>query len=205
MCSSEAERIATEYQGKFLQYRLVNWAKVRPPAFDLNQFTTPMQEIAHTFAASIVDDDELQSQVVPLLKTLDREVRVDRTFLLAAIVLEALLARCHNVTGKYYPVADLTGDVNTLLCGRGETLEVSPENIGWTLRALGLHTDFIPGGRRGLLLTRDVREKIHELAVDYGVRTLRELPAKVDCPLCAALALPWKLEANPGGPKVNPE
>jgi hypothetical protein len=83
-------------------------------------------------------------------------------------------------------------------------LEVSPENMGWTLRALGLHTDFIPGGRKGLILSNDVRKMIHDLAAAYGVRTLRELPAKVDCLLCAALALPWKLEANPGGPIVNP-
>jgi hypothetical protein len=204
MSSSEAERIAAEYQAKLLQYRILNGAKVRTPAFDLDQFTAPMQEIAQSLAASIVDDDDLQSQIVPLLKTLDREIQVDRAALLPAIVLEALLARCHSVTGKYFPVADLTADVNTVLRGRGEMLEVSPENTGWTLRALGLHTDFIPGGRKGLVLSSDARKKIHDLAAAYGVRTLRELPAKVDCPLCAALSLPWKLEANSGSPIVNP-
>jgi len=204
MSSSEAERIAAKYQGKLLRYRLLNWAKVRTPAFDLNQFTTPMQETAHSLAASIVDDDELQSQIVPLLQTLDREIRVDRASLLPAIVLEALLARCHSTTGKYFPVADLTGDVNTILRGRGEMLEVSPEEIGWTLRALGLHTDFIPRGRKGLELLNDVRKKIHDLAAAYGVRTLRELPAKIDCQLCAALGLPRQLEANPAGRTVSP-
>ena len=204
MSPPEAERIAAEYQGKLLRYRLLNWAKVHTPAFDLNQFTVPMQEIAYSLAASIVDDNELQSQIVPLLKTFDREIRVDRASLLPAIVLEVLLARCHSTTGKYFPVADLTGDVNTVLRGRGEMLEVSPENIGWTLRALGLHTDFIPGGRKGLVLLDGVRKKTHDLAAAYGVRTLRELPAKIECPLCAALALPWNLGANPVGPIVNP-
>ncbi len=204
MSSSEAERIAAEFQAKLLHYRILNWAKVRTPAFDLNQFTIPMQETAHSLAASIVDDDELQSQIVPLLKTLDREIRLDRASLLPAIVLEALIARCHSTTGKYFPVADLTADVNTILLGRGEMLEVSPENIGWTLRALGLYTDFIPGGRKGLVLLNGVRKKIHDLAAAYGVRTLRELPAKIDCPLCAALALPRQLEANPAGPIVSP-
>jgi hypothetical protein len=203
MSSLEVGRIAAEYQAKLLSYRILNCAKVRTPAFDLSQFTIPMQEAAHSLAASIVDDDELQSQIVPLLKALDREIRVDRTYLLQAIVLEVLLVQCHSVTGKYFSVADLTGDVNTLLCGRGETLEVSPENIGWTLRALGLHTDFIPGGRKGLVLSNDVRKKIHDLAAAYGVRTLRELPAKIDCQLCAALAQPWKLEADAAGSIVN--
>jgi hypothetical protein len=204
MNSSEAERVAAEYQAKLLRYRILNWDKVRTPAFDLNQFTVPMQQTAHTLIASIVDDDELQSQIVPLLQTLDHEIRVDRASLLPAIVLEALLGRCHSTTGKYFPVADLTGDVNTILRGRGEMLELSGENIGWKLRALGLHTDFITGGNKGLVLLNDVRKRIHDLAAAYGVRTLRELPVKIDCPLCAALGLPRQLEANPAGPTVNP-
>ena len=85
---------------------------------------------------------------------------------------------------------DMTGDVNTVLRGRGDMREVSPETVGWTLRALGLHTGFITGGKKGLSLSNDVREKIHNLAAAYGVRTLRELPANPECPLCQALALP---------------
>ena len=196
MSSAEAERIAGEYQDKLLHYRLSNWAKLRTPAFDLSQFTVPMQELAYSLAASIVDDDELQSQVVPFLKPLDSEIRVDRASLLPAIVLEVLLARCHSTTGQNFPVADLTADVNTVLRGRGEILEVSPEHIGWTLRALSLHTDFLPGGRKGLILLNDVRKKIHDLAAAYGVRALRELPAKMDCSLCVALAAQEKLEAK---------
>lgn len=187
--ASEAERIATEYQAKLLRYRLLNRAKVRAPTFDMNQFTVPMQELAYSLAASIADDDELQSEIVPFLKPLDREVRVDRASLLQAIVLEVLLARCHSAIGEDFPVLDLTGDVNTVLRGRGDMREVSPETVGWALRALGLHTRFITGGRKGLLLLNDVREEIHDLAAAYGVRTLREPPEKMKCPRCQALAL----------------
>ena len=194
--ASEAERIATEYQAKLLRYRLLNRAKVHTPAFDMSQFTVPMQELAYSVAASIADDDELQSEIVPFLKPLDREIRVDRASLLPAIVLEVLLARCHSTTGKDCPVAELTGDVNTVLRGRGDMLQVSPETVGWTLRALGLHTGFITGGKKGLFLINDVRENIHDLAAAYGVRTLRKLPAKTNCPLCAALALPQKAGAH---------
>jgi hypothetical protein len=52
MSSSESERIAAEYQAKLLHYRILNSAKVRTPAFDLNQFTIPMQETAHGGARS---------------------------------------------------------------------------------------------------------------------------------------------------------
>jgi hypothetical protein len=185
--ASEAERIATEYQAKLLRYRLVNRAKVRAPAFDMNQFTVPMQELTYSLAASIVEDDDLQSEIVPFLQPLDREIRVDRASLLQAIVLEVLLARCHGTNGLDYAVSDMTMRVNTVLAGRGDMLQVSPENVGWTLRALGLHTRFMTGGKKGLLLLEDVREKIHDLAAAYGVRTLRALPAKPDCSLCQAL------------------
>ncbi len=193
--ASEAERIAAEYQAKLLRYRLLNRAKVRAPTFDMNQFTVPMQELAYSLAASIADDDELQSKIVPFLKPLDREIRADRASLLQAIVLEVLLARCHSTNDKDFPVTEMTGYVNTVLRGRGDMLEVSPETVGWTLRALGLHTGFITGGKKGLLLLNDVCEKIHDLAAAYGVRTLRELPAKTDCPLCKALALPQNAKA----------
>ncbi len=182
--ASEAERIATEYQAKLLRYRLLNRARVRTPTFDMNQFTGPMQELAYSLAAPIADDDKLQSKIVPFLKPLDREIRVDRASLLEAIVLDVLLARCHSTNGKDFPVAEMTGDVNTVLRGRGDMREVSPETVGWTLRALGLHTGFITGGKKGLSLPNDVREKIHNLAAAYGVRTLRELPEKPGCPHC---------------------
>jgi len=197
--ASEAERIAMEYQAKLLRYRLLNRAKVRAPAFEMNQFTVPMQELAYSLAASIADDDELQSEIVPFLKPLDREIRVDRESLLQAIVLEVLLARCHSTIGKDFPVTEMTGDVNTVLRGRGDMREVSPETVGWTLRSMGFHTEPITGGNKGLSLPNEVCEKIHNLAADYGVRTLREPPEKLKCPRCKALALPQNASPHTGG------
>ncbi len=186
--ASEADRIATEYQAKLLRYRLSNRAKVRAPAFDMNQFTVPMQELAYSLAAPIADDDELQSEIVPFLKPLDHEIRVDRASLLPAIVLEVLLARCHSTNDKDFAVTDMTGDVNTILLDRGDMPDVSPEKIGRALRNLGLHTEHITGGKKGLSLPNELCAKIHHLGAAYGVRTLRELPANPKCPLCNALA-----------------
>ena len=178
--SSEAQQIAAEFQAQLLRYRLRNLAKVGAPEIHSSQFTVPVQEIAYSLGACIVGDDELQARIVPLLEPIDAEIQVTRASLLPAFTLEVLLARCHGTTGRYFPVTDLTGDLNTLLRGRGETLEVSPENTGWTLRALGLHTNFISGGRKGLVLTNELREKIHDLAAGYGVQTLRAPSAKLN-------------------------
>jgi hypothetical protein len=120
--ASEAERIATEYQAKLLRYRLLNRAKVRAPSFDMNQFTVPMQELAYSLAASIADDDELQSEIVSFLKPLDREIRVDRASLLEAIVLEVLLARCHSTNDKDFPVAERRGCFFPTMCAKESTI-----------------------------------------------------------------------------------
>ncbi|MFZ0637560.1 MAG: hypothetical protein WA755_14565 [Candidatus Acidiferrales bacterium] len=186
---AEAERIAEDLQAKLLMYRLKNGNKVAPPNLNLGELTAPMQEIAHTLAACIVGDEDLQAQIVPLLRPRDREIEVDRAAMLEAIVLEALLAACHEKLPGALPIVGLTQRVNTILAGRGETSEVSPEKVGWKLRALGLHTESVTGGRKGIALHSETRAMIHRLAAAYGVRTLREHPVN-NCPHCAELEMP---------------
>jgi hypothetical protein len=185
--ASEADRIATEYQAKLLRYRLLKRARVRAPAFDMNEFTVPMQEPAYSLAAPVADDDALQSKIVPFLKSLDYEVRHDREAGLPATVLEVLLYQCHSTKDTDFHVMAMTMYVNSVLFGRGEVRGVSPETVGWTLRSLGLRTKYITGGRKGLMLFPDVRKKIHDLAAAHGVQALRAIPADTGCPDCQAL------------------
>jgi hypothetical protein len=71
------------------------------------------------------------------------------------------------------PIIELTADVNTILAGRIDQRQISPEKIGWILRSLDIHTQFITGGRKGILLTKAARTKIRVLAEGYGVRMLQ--------------------------------
>lgn len=191
----ECERVAAEFQSKLLSYRVENDVKVITPQLDLRGFTPTTQEIIRTLAACIIDDDELRSRVVFLLKPHDTEIHVGLTSELEAIVLEALLAQCHTPRHKPLPMMELAKMVNTILAGRGDSLEVSPETIGWKLRALGLHSNFIAGGRKGLRLTMKTRARIHILASAYGVRTLRIGVIKGICPFCDRLSGP-KAQSN---------
>ena len=184
--SQEVGRLASEFQGKLLMYRLANYAKVTAPSFDLSGFTAPTQELAYVLGACIVGDRELQAQIVPLLKERDHEIQVDRSSLLEAIVIEALWAACHDSTSGDLSVTELTKSVNTILVGRGEPQEVSPETVGWKLRGLGLRTDFITGGRKGLKLPNEIRAVIHTLAAAYGVRVFQQKAAIEACSICAA-------------------
>jgi hypothetical protein len=185
--TQEAERIASEFQAKFLMYRFLNYARVTKPAFDLSEYTAPVQDVAYGLGACIVGDDRLQRQIIPFLKARDHEIQVERTSLLESIVIEALWAACHGSKPDDLPVTDLTKSVNTILVGRGEAQEVSPEIVGWKLRGLGLRTDFITGGRKGVKLPNETRAMIHSLAAAYGVRTLQLGAVSGSCSVCAAL------------------
>lgn len=150
MSTAEAERVAHGFQGKLLMYRLRSLGKLVPPALDLSEFTAPTQQLATTFATCIVGDDKLQAQIIPLLKERDQQIQIDRTSVLESIVIEALLAACHDSKKRNASVIEITQSVNTILRGRGDVQEVTPEIVGWRLRALDLQTTFLSGGRKGM-------------------------------------------------------
>ena len=125
-----------------------------------------------------MDDDELQSRIIALLKPRDVEIQIDRTMLLESVVLEALLTACHGTQSATLSMHELTQRVNSILAGRGESLQVSPEVVGWKLKALDFRTEFITGGRKGLTLLEETRKKIHALAAAFGVRMLRAVPTE---------------------------
>jgi hypothetical protein len=186
METNEAERVAAEFQPKLLMYRLMNYGRVRPLSIDLSHLTAPVKDLAQILAMPIVADQALQRQLLPLLEQRNREVEVDRTLLLESIVLDALLAACHqrNADDGCRSVIELAKDVNTILSGRGDGRQVSPETVGWKLRALGFHTDFINGGRKGLLLLESTRVRIHQLAAAYKIRTFLQKPETAQCRDC---------------------
>lgn len=187
-----AERVGADLHAKLQMYRLVNHSKVLIPHLDFRAFTAPTQELARNFAACIIDDEELRSQIVSLLEQRDREIQVDRAGLPESITLEALLPDCHE-DGELtiVPTADVTRRVNSIRVGRGDLRQVSPESVGWTLRGLGLHTEYITNGRKGLRLLDGTRRLIHSLAAGFGVRSLRNGIVNTRCRYCVEFALTW--------------
>jgi hypothetical protein len=183
----EADRIASEFQPKLLEYRLVNHQKITKPSFEIRGFSAPMRELAYDLGACVVGDEGLQGQILAHLEKDDREIQVNRSSLLESIVLEALLAECHDPQVSNVSVTDLTTSVNTILAARGEAREVSPENVGWKLRHIGLRTVPVTGGCKGLALPNEIRSEIHALAAGYGVRALYHGTGEGKCPECKAI------------------
>src|SRR5262249_31097184 len=153
MDSHRASRVADEFQNKLLAYRFANFSKVAMPSFDLGQLTAPARAMAHCMAGAIVGADDLQAQIVAFLRELDAGIRTDSAMTLNAIILEVLFTRwTENEVGN----TELAGDVNTMIAGRGGSIELSPETVGWKLKSLGLRTTTISRGLRGLRMA-DVR------------------------------------------------
>jgi hypothetical protein len=168
--SEEAShQIAEEFQAKLLMYRLKSYSHVRPPKLDVAGLTAPTQCLLHSLAACIVDDCELQAGLDPLLRQQDQEFQVERSSGLESVILEALLCCCHEVGRSSVRAAELAGVTNTLLAGRHESLQISPETVGRRLKSLGFRTEPIGSGGNGLWLLREVRATIHKLASEYGV------------------------------------
>ncbi|HLW97162.1 MAG TPA: hypothetical protein VKR82_00840 [Candidatus Acidoferrales bacterium] len=174
--SSQAARIAEEFQNKLLAYRVKNFSKTAPPSFDLGRVSSPVQALAHSLAGPIVGDCELQSQILPFLWQQDADIQTDSVTSLETMILQVLVARRNDVE---FGDTELAAYVNSMIRGRGGSREISPETAGWRLKALGLHTTTISGGLRGLRMV-DVRQKIAKLAAAYGVSVPEQISKRGD-------------------------
>jgi hypothetical protein len=173
---------ARTFRGKLLRYRDVNLAKVRDSRFVAPQFTSPMREIASTLGNCIVDDILLQRSVLKMLEPQDQDVRAKHATSWKAILTEAALFLSHEPSRRQALVGEFTSIVNGILRGRGETFELDPRAVGGYLRSLGLFSQRLGPAGRGIRFTKDIRQKIHELARAYDVRPL---PEPKSCEFCA--------------------
>jgi hypothetical protein len=173
---------AQKLQGKLRRYREINLARVRDSHFDAPQFRSPMREIASMLGNSIVDAPSLQRCVLTLLEPQDLDVRTRRTDSLEAIVIEAALFLSHEGRRTQARAGEIATIVNGILKGRGETVELDPRAVGYTLRALGLFSVRLGRAGRGIRFTKEVRRSIHGLARSYDVRTALDNSA---CEFCA--------------------
>ena len=173
--------ITAELQGKMLAYRLTNFSKIRISNLRDMNFTDPTREIAMNLAACIVDDAELASAVVPLLKEQDDHVRGQPDRKLDAAILGAVLACLHEKKSERVQVKEIAALANTLLRTQGEIVEYRPEEVGHRLDAFSLGRTRQNEGMF-LLLGRDTSRLVHRLALGYGVSwDINSVPACPDC------------------------
>ena len=177
-------KITAELQAKMLAYRLTNYSKIRISHLPGMNFTHQMREIAMNLAACIVDDAELASGVVPLLKEQDDHVRGQPDRNLDAAILGAVVACLHGKKLDRVQVKEITSLANTLLRTQGEIVEYRPEEVGHRLDGLSLGRTRQNEGVF-LLLGRDTSRLVHQLALAYGLSW--DVNSAPDCPDCKVL------------------
>lgn len=196
----EAHQLAEEFQPRLLRYRLVQHQEVTQSQFDYCDFGPPTRLLARILGASVEGMPEVQRAVVDALVPLDEQCKTERSQGADAVVLEALLVLCHEGKLEAF-VAEITKLANGIFLGRHEHLELSPKAVGAIIRErLGLYTERCAAGYR-LMLTENVRRRIHQLAAGYNVLSM--LKSADGCPFCLELQIPKTVRYPLPAPNVQ--
>jgi hypothetical protein len=162
-----------ELQAQLLQYRLHNFPKVRASTFDAPRLAYPTRHVARTLGACLVDDPTAESRITSLLQDDDADSRVRDSTRISSVVIEAALFLCHEKKRSAALVGELASISNGIFKGRDETIELEARAVGSILRSVGLFSQRIGSAGRGLLLTTDLRRRIHELAWLHNVLSIQ--------------------------------
>jgi hypothetical protein len=153
--------IARRFQGQWLMFRLQNLQQVGQSPSRASQSNSPNSESALNLARFLEQDPDIARTIAPILQRQHEDANVQRGCDVSRAIVEVLWALVHQKTevaiGR---IAELT---NALLRSRGETLEYSPEEVGWKLKNLGFYRDRSGAGK----VLRASRETIilsHQLA-----------------------------------------
>ncbi len=170
-----------ELQAKLLFYRLRNIRKVGASDFDVPEFSGPLRELARTLGACLIDAPELTNRLVDLLRPVDAAIKVEGVSRWDSVVLEALLACCHE-GWKEVHVGQVTELVNGILSRQSEPLALKPREVGGRLKCLGFRTIRLDSAGRGMYLLAPECKRVHQLALSFRLPSLAEgLPGCEHC------------------------
>jgi hypothetical protein len=168
-------------QNKLLLYRLRNYSKVKSSQFDAPEFSGSTREHARTLGRCVMDAPELQARLIDLLRPRDDAERAEATTRLDAMLVEALVVCCHERKASVH-VGEISAVANGILTRTGESIELSPREVGGRLKRLGFRTTRLDSGGRGIYLLKEECARVHAVGRAFGIPSLREgLPA---CPYC---------------------
>ncbi len=174
---------AAKLRDQLLYFRLTNRPRIATiPNFDDCDLTPPIRALAGVLTVGIIDDPKLRREIVPLLQPQDKYIRAEQALSLDSSIVEALVVFCHEGKRRALRVQEITETTNSIRHGRGETLDLSPEEIGISLnRRLGLFTRRTGAGKR-LVLDAETQAMVHELGYRYRVPSLEG--GKIRCRHC---------------------
>jgi hypothetical protein len=155
-------------QGQLLGYRVNNLINVENSTFDAPGLPVDIRPVATALGACVVGSSKLQDELISLLAPQVEQRLADRSSSLEAMTIEAILSLAHDGNSKLL-AGQIATAVNAISKARGERLQFKPENIGHTLKKLGLFTKRLGKDGRGLVADQATLIRVHELAEVYGV------------------------------------
>jgi hypothetical protein len=170
-------------QRQLLGYRLTNLIKVENSTFDAQALPADIRPIANALGACLVDSPKLQDELISWLAPQVEQRLADRSSSLKGMTIEAILSLAHQGKSKLL-AREIATQVNCISKARGEQLEYKPENIGHTLKMLGLLTQRLGKDGRGLVVDQPTLARVHGLAVVYGGVGLDTEDKNQHCSLC---------------------
>lgn len=157
------------------QYRDKNLPYVRRGGWVPSGLSSETAAIATPLGSCIVDAPELRQKLLALLKIKDQQRQSEMLNTTGAVVLEAALALSRD--GREYAYAkEIAAAANRLLEARGETVRLSPENVGHDLKRLGLRTRRLQTCN-GLRFDKATLAQLQQLASVYMVE---DTPAETE-------------------------
>jgi hypothetical protein len=177
------DAITQSFQNRLLCYRLSNLARVYNSDFDASGLHSDTRAVANALGSCIVDAPDLQTELVSLLAPHSEQCLSDRSNSLEALAVEATLSLCHQGKLQIF-VRDIAEEVNRICRSRGETLQISAEKVGHTLKKVGLYTRRLGSAGKGLLIERKTQVLLHEVAAAYQSASLDPNGGNLHCPLC---------------------
>ena len=170
-----------EFQPRLLCYRLRHFATVTDAQVEAAEFTSTIRPLACAFAKCLADDQKLAHNTIRLLRPQDDDVKERRFLDVNCVLVEILWGLVHDQKRKGIQVAELAKHVNSLLRSRGEMIEYSAEEIGWSLNRLNIRRHTTSSGRQ-VLLSKDNSVIVHQTAMGYRLECAQD--AHSECAIC---------------------
>ena len=175
------EKIADQFQSRFLDYRCRNILRVRYSDFDVPGLGSSTRMVARALGAAIVGARDLQAELTSLFHG-HEEDQYERNFTdLRYVVVESLLDHAHKDYGARVSVGTITETVNGILLGRGDATKRKAREIGAELKSLGVRKKRRHDGY-SFELDDAFSGHVHKLAHGMAVFASRE--PSPDCAHC---------------------
>jgi hypothetical protein len=178
-----SEKIIQDFQNQLLGYRIKSLPGAHMSDFYAEGLSSGVASIANALGRCIVDAPDLQAELVSLLTPYSQQQIAERVDDLATLAVGAALSLCHQ--GKIQIlVGEIAAEVNRVLKGRGERLQLSPEKVGHRLKKAGLLSRRMGAAGNGFLMDDATQVLLHQVAATYGYVGLTKDSENLHCPLC---------------------